>query len=98
MRLVVMPQGRTGQGNSAGAKAPIFGPCYNCNQRGHFSKYCPHPKKKQAVYPGHVHYTTIEEILEGEPMTTSMFPINQHMAVVLFDSGSLHSFMSQAFA
>jgi hypothetical protein len=27
-----------------------------------------------------------------------MFPINQHLVVVLFDTGSLHSFMSQAFA
>jgi len=27
-----------------------------------------------------------------------MFPVNQHLAVVLFDSGSSHSFMSQAFA
>jgi len=45
-----------------------------------------------------VHHTSIEEILEGEPVTTGMFPINQHLAVVLFDSGSSHSFMSQAFA
>ena len=27
-----------------------------------------------------------------------MFPVNQHLVVVLFDSGSSHSFMSQAFA
>jgi len=27
-----------------------------------------------------------------------MFPVNQHLAVVLFDTGSSHSFMSQAFA
>ena len=27
-----------------------------------------------------------------------MFPVNQHLAVVLFDSGSSHSFTSQAFA
>jgi hypothetical protein len=31
-------------------------------------------------------------------MTAGMFSINQHPAVVLFDSGSSHSFMSQAFA
>jgi hypothetical protein len=40
----------------------------------------------------------VDEIPEGEPMTASKFPINQHPAVVLFDSGSSHSFMSQAFA
>jgi len=45
-----------------------------------------------------VHYTTIEEIPEGELVTAGMFLVNQHPAVVLFDSGALHSFMSQAFA
>jgi hypothetical protein len=45
-----------------------------------------------------VHYTTIEEIPEGKPMTAGRFPVNQHPAIVLFDSGSSHSFMSQEFA
>jgi len=45
-----------------------------------------------------VHHTSIEKIPEGEPVTAGMFPVNQHLAVVLFDSGSSHSFMSQAFA
>jgi hypothetical protein len=45
-----------------------------------------------------VHNTIVDEIPEGEPVTAGKFPINQHLAVVLFDSGSLHSFMSQAFA
>jgi hypothetical protein len=40
----------------------------------------------------------VDEIPEGEPVTASKFPINQHPVVVLFDSGSSHSFMSQAFA
>jgi hypothetical protein len=40
----------------------------------------------------------VDEIPEGEPITAGKFPINQHPAVVLFDSGSSHSFMSQAFA
>jgi hypothetical protein len=45
-----------------------------------------------------VHHTTVDDILEGEPVTTSMFSINNHPAVVLFDSGSSNSFVSQAFA
>jgi hypothetical protein len=45
-----------------------------------------------------VYSTTVDEIPEGEPVTTGKFPINQHPTVVLFDSGSSHSFMSQAFA
>jgi hypothetical protein len=40
----------------------------------------------------------VDEISEREPVTTGKFPVNQHPAVVLFDSGSSHSFMSQAFA
>jgi hypothetical protein len=35
----------------------------------------------------------MEKILQGEPITVDMFPINQHPIVVLFGSGSLHSFI-----
>jgi hypothetical protein len=45
-----------------------------------------------------VHSTTVDKIPEGEPVTAGKFPINQHPVVVLFDSGSSHYFMSQAFA
>ena len=44
-----------------------------------------------------MHYTTIEEIPAGEVVTAGTFLVNQHPAVVLFDSGALHSFMSQTF-
>jgi len=74
------------------------GPCYNCHKMGQFPKECPYPKRQQPTYPGRVHHTSIEEIPKGEPVTAGMFPINQHLAVVLFDSGSSHSLMSQAFA
>jgi hypothetical protein len=40
----------------------------------------------------------MEEIPEEEPVTASKFLVNRHPAVILFDSGSSHSFMSQAFA
>jgi hypothetical protein len=40
----------------------------------------------------------VDEIPEGEPVTAGKFPVNQNPVVVLFDSGSSHSFMSQAFA
>jgi hypothetical protein len=45
-----------------------------------------------------VNHTTIDDIFEGEPVTVGMFSINNHPAVILFDSGSSHSFISQAFA
>jgi hypothetical protein len=40
----------------------------------------------------------MDDIPEGEPVTAAMFSINQYPAVVLFDSRSSHSFISQAFA
>ena len=49
------------------------------------------------VHQGHMHYTTVEEIPDGEVVTTGMFLVNQHPTVVLFDSGASHSFMSQTF-
>jgi hypothetical protein len=45
-----------------------------------------------------VHHTTIDDIPEGEPMTADMFSINNHPVVILFDSRSSYSFVSQAFA
>jgi hypothetical protein len=39
----------------------------------------------------------MDEIPKREPVTTGKFPINQHPVVVLFDSRSSPSFMSQAF-
>ena len=34
----------------------------------------------------------------GEVVTAGVFLVNKHPAIVLFDSGASHSFMSQAFA
>jgi len=45
-----------------------------------------------------VHYTVVEEVPMREVVTASMFLVNKHTAIVLFDSGASHSFMSQAFA
>ena len=45
-----------------------------------------------------MYYTTLEEIPSGEVVTVGMFLMNQHPAVVLFDSRASHSFMSQIFA
>ena len=50
------------------------------------------------AHPGYVHYTTMEEIPTGEVVTAGMFLVNKHPAIILFDSGASHSFMSQTFA
>jgi hypothetical protein len=40
----------------------------------------------------------VEEIPAGEVVTTGKFLVNDHLAVVLFDSGASHSFVSLTFA
>ena len=45
-----------------------------------------------------MHYTIVEEVPMGEVVTVSIFLVNKHPAIVLFDSRASHSFMSQAFA
>jgi hypothetical protein len=40
----------------------------------------------------------MDDIPKGESVTAGMFSINPHLVVVLFDSESSHSFISQAFA
>jgi len=40
----------------------------------------------------------MEEIPTREVITACMFLVNKHPAIVLFDFGASHSFMSQAFA
>ena len=77
---------------------------------GQWSRECPCPKQggnqnqgnqKQAnpkAHPRYVHYTAVEEIPIGEVVTTSIFLVNKHLAIVLVDSIASHSFMSQTFA
>ena len=104
---IALPKGTSSKGSSTGPWNNQ--PCFNCNQVGHWAKQCPHPKKngnpnqnnqRQANSRAHsryMYYTAVEEVPTGEVLTAGMFLVNQHPAVVLFDSGASHSFMSQAF-
>jgi hypothetical protein len=57
----------------------------------------PHgPQKVAIVKIGHVNYTTMEGIPEGEPVLAGTFFLNDHSAIVLFDSGATHNFVSKA--
>jgi hypothetical protein len=82
---------------------PSNRPCWNCKMSGHWAKDCPLPQKKSNdnkadVCKGWVRYTTVESIPTGEIITAGAFLVNQHPAIVLFDSGASHSFISSTFA
>jgi hypothetical protein len=46
---------------------------------------------------GRVFYTQASTILEGEPVMMGMFPVANHLAVLLFDSSASHIFINRTF-
>jgi hypothetical protein len=46
---------------------------------------------------GQVHYTKIKAIPEGEPVMMGAFPVANHLASILFDSGASHTFINRTF-
>src|SRR5438105_489384 len=51
-------------------------------------------KKKGAAPSGRVNFMEISEVPVGAPVMAGTFSINGHPAVILFDSGASHSFVS----
>jgi len=100
---VALPKG-AGQNAGQGRVPPRNTPCWNCGELGHWSSSCPKPRKNPSNQgnnfnrQGYVHYAALENIPTGEVVTAGMFPVNDHIAVVLFDSGASHSFMGDGFA
>jgi len=46
---------------------------------------------------GQVFHTVVETILEGEPVMMGTFPVANHPALMLFDSGASHTFINRTF-
>jgi len=94
---IALPRGNTEP--SYAKTPPANRPCKNCNQTGHWQSNHPYPPKKANqgnICQGRVHYTTVEAIPVGVVVTAGSLD-NQCDALVLFDSGASHSFMSSDF-
>src|SRR3989337_1646835 len=86
--------------------------CFTCGQSGHYAKQCPTNNGKQAAnhkpqvnhlgrrnfHHGCVHHISAEEACEAPDIVLGMFSVNDIPAVILFDSGASHSFISRNFA
>jgi hypothetical protein len=54
-------------------------------------------KQKVQVRQGKLNFTTLEELPKGAPIMTGIFLDFNQPALILFDSGASHSFISQKF-
>jgi hypothetical protein len=86
--------------------------CFTCGNVGHYAKNCPRNQQRQMLAPnqdkgrkqkvqvrqGKHNFTTLEEVPEGAPIMTSIFSVYNQPALILFDSGASHSFISQKFS
>jgi hypothetical protein len=104
MRLLAPPTTRATFGHT----------CFNCGPSCHFARECTAAKKTatqgQVTHPpcgpqkvaiaktSRVNYITMEDIPEGEQVLAGTFSLNGYPAVVLFDFGATHDFITKACA
>jgi hypothetical protein len=86
--------------------------CFNCGRSSHFTRECTaskktamlghvthpsrSPQKMAIAKTGRGNYIAMEDIPEGEQVLAGTFSLNGHPAIILFDSGASHDFITRA--
>jgi hypothetical protein len=86
--------------------------CFTCGSTRHYAKNCPKNQQRQGqnsnqnqgkrqkvqVRQGRLNFTMLADIPEGAPVLTGIFSVLNLPAVILFDSGASHNFISAKFS
>nr|AAO37503.1 retrotransposon protein, putative, Ty3-gypsy sub-class [Oryza sativa Japonica Group] len=73
--------------------------CFNCNKPGHTVGKCSKPRRAGPKFvQARVNHASAEEAQSAPEVILGTFPVNSTPAVILFDSGATHSFISKLFA
>jgi hypothetical protein len=91
----------------AGQQAPALPrACYHYGEPGHYANACPRkaqsglqgrPAQPKAPSQGRVNHVTAESAAEAPNVVIGTFMVNTHPTTVLFDTGAMHSFITQSF-